>query len=360
MRMILFAAIISLCFIAGGLNVYAQSNDSLVKNADNVENAYTVENASAVGNATTVQNANTIQNATTVTANAPPYSTWILLMIVLILVLSASIPLMYNNYQAHQHLHSINYSLKLFLENHKDDPIDDNTLRVIKEYINAEPRGAPGTARVTFAITIISIVGICLFLLLIYPASRSDQIIKDIILALTGALTAIIGFYFGANGSQEPKTLESTPPVTKPPVAAPQKPKKEEIYLVKEEFTHDDKKYFKDTKVDLSDIPEDVRKGWIKDEKIELFVGGLIEDTLSVEDKGTKKDIPRDVLLPDNKLRPGWYKIESNFRHNDDRYISGNIMNLKDVPARVLEEWKRRDWIVEYYGPVAGPQGSES
>jgi len=42
-------------------------------------------------------------------------------------------------------------------------------------------------------------------MLLMIPSGATNQLVKDVVLALTGALTTIIGFYFGGNGSTEQK-----------------------------------------------------------------------------------------------------------------------------------------------------------
>ncbi|MGB5099442.1 MAG: hypothetical protein WBN94_02435, partial [Methanothrix sp.] len=222
MRKILFATMAILSFVVSALVVAGATN------------ATTVENATTVLKATTVQNAATVQNATSVTSNAPP-DIWMLIGIVLILVLFALSPLMYNMNKAHQHLQRTDAALDKYLDYRKDKLDDDTTLQIIKEYLNADPGGAPGTARGTMALTIILVVGICLFFLLTYPASPSNQIVKDVILALTGALTSIVGFYFGANGASEPKTSGTATSSPKTPEAAPtqtQEERKSEVYTV--------------------------------------------------------------------------------------------------------------------------------
>jgi hypothetical protein len=126
--------------------------------------------------------------------------------------------------------------------------------------------------------------------------------------------------------------------------AQPKKERKSELYKIKEAFSYEDKQYFKDTKVDLADIPEEIRKDWVKDNKVEFYVGETVEN------------IEKDLTTKDQKPKPGWYKIKSNFRYNDDRYLAGNITNLMDISARVLAGWEKSGWIEPYTGSLADPE----
>jgi hypothetical protein len=51
--------------------------------------------------------------------------------------------------------------------------------------------------------------------------------------------------------------------------------------------------------------------------------------------------------------KPGWYKIKLDFHYQDDPYIKDNVINLTDVPASILDEWKKNKWVEPYTGPVA-------
>lgn len=281
------------------------------------------------------------------TSQAEPSNSQIavLLIVVAILVLFAAIPLLQNMHLAHKHLERTDAVLGVFLEKHHEDLGDDTTLNIIKEYINAEPGGAPGTTRGIMAIAIILIVGICMFFLMVYP-SNNQSVVKDVILTLTGALTSIVGFYFGGKGSTESKASEPKPskpikPNASGSVTPPQI--KPERYTIKEGFTHLDKQYPAGTIMDLADIPEETRKEWIKNNRIELYVGDEV------------KNIHKEITLEDNKPKPGWYRIKSNFRYNDDRYIAGNIINLNRISARLLAGWENRGWIEPYSGSLAAP-----
>jgi hypothetical protein len=269
-----------------------------------------------------------------------------LFAVVLIIVLFATIPLLQNMHLAHKHIERTDAVVGKFLEQHHENLDKDTTLQIIKEYINAEPGGAPGTTRGIMAIAIILVVGICLFFLMVYP-TNNKEVVKDVILTLTGALTSIVGFYFGGRGSTESKASEpkpSEPPKpnpTEPVIALPKKPEK---YKIMETFSNLDKQYPAGTVMDLADIPEETRKEWIENKKIELYVGDEV------------KDINKELTQEDNKPKPGWYKIKSNFRYNDDRYLAGNTINLSKVSAKVLAGWEKRGWVEPYSGSLAAPQ----
>jgi hypothetical protein len=300
---------------------------------------------SASVNALEAPNNSVAQNNSTSLAVPSTSSITVLFIIVLILVLFATIPLLLNMHLAHKHLERTDAVLGVFLEKHHEDLGDETALQIIKEYINAEPGGAPGTTRGIMAIAIILIVGICLFFLMVYP-SNNKEVVKDVILTLTGALTSIVGFYFGGKGSAEAKATEPKPLEPPKPNAsdsAPTLPIKPERYTIKEDFNHLDKQYLAGNVMDLADIPEETRKEWVENNRIEFYVGDEV------------KDIHKELIQEDNKPKPGWYKIRSNFRYNDDRYIAGNIINLSRISARVLAGWEKRGWIEPYSGSLAAP-----
>ena len=94
--------------------------------------------------------------------------------------------------------------------------------------------------------------------------------------------------------------------------------------------------------MDLADIPEETRKEWVKNNRIEFYVGDEV------------KDIHKDLIQEDNKPKPGWYKIKSNFRYNDDRYIAGNIINLNHISARVAGRMGKKRLDRALLGIVGG------
>ena len=144
--------------------------------------------------------------------------------------------------------------------------------------------------------------------------------------------------------SQNPQKQIPSGPKKPDESAQPKKEHKPELYIIKEAFSYEDKQYLKDAKVDLAYIPEEIRKDWVKNNKVEFYVGETVEN------------IEKDLMTKDKKPKPGWYKIKSNFRYNDDRYLAGNIINLKDISARVLAGWEKSGWIEPYTGSLAVPE----
>jgi hypothetical protein len=285
-------------------------------------------------NALSQNNANATVGKAAIDGNAP--STWELYAAVLIIVAFAVTPLLINMIMSHNHLSRMHATLDKYISTHSDME-QDKLLQIVKECINADPSGAPGTARSTMALTISLIIGICLFFLLVHPSDlASNNVVKDVILTLTGALTSIVGFYFGGKGIdiKSSETASSAPrapePIPSKPVIEERKVKeqKPERYSIKEDFIYQDKQYLKDTTMDLADIPENIRADWVKDKKVEYYVGQ------------SKENIKEDL-----ELGPGWYKIKSTFRYDDDRHIAGNIVNLNDIPASILAGWKKNGWI---------------
>lgn len=71
-----------------------------------------------------------------------------------------------------------------------------------------EPKGIPGLARATMALTVIVILAIAVFHLLVVGGSQ--DIINNVLSMLAGLLAAITGFYFGG------KTTEKKPEEKEP------------------------------------------------------------------------------------------------------------------------------------------------
>jgi hypothetical protein len=89
-----------------------------------------------------------------------------LFAVVGILVLFAGVPLILNMVLAHRHLTRMHQTIEKFVDKHSEKIEEDKLVQIIQECIKADPSGAPGTARGTMALTILLIVGICLFFLL--------------------------------------------------------------------------------------------------------------------------------------------------------------------------------------------------
>jgi hypothetical protein len=253
----------------------------------------------------------------------------------LLLVLFAAVPLLINNILAHQHLSETQKTIDGFISKHADKMDEGKLVQIIHELIEADPSGAPGTARGIMALTITLIVGVALFFLVSYPPGEpANTSIKEVLLTLTGALTAIIGFYFGGKGAEikpaESKATGATEPVAKVSEA---KVPKTKLYNIKEDFIYNDKQYNKSQTMDLADIPDDILKDWVETKKIEPYVG-------------KQEDVHKEL-----EGKPGWYSIKADFHYQDNPYFKGNIMNLTDVPASILAEWKNNKWVEPYAGP---------
>ena len=276
-------------------------------------------------------NTSATNNSTSPSLPRQQMSSWELFGVVLIIVIFASTPILLNNYYAHHHLTDIQKTINQFVEGHGGKANEDKIVQLIHEYINADPNGSPGTARSVMALTITLIVGIALFVLVAYPPDQNTTtVVKEVILTLTGALTSIIGFYFGGKGSEPNlKEIQSE----RAAAGSAEKPKakepKAELYNIKEDLVYEDKQYTKGTTVDLANVPAETRKVWIENNKIEPYVG-------------EQKDVQKDKELKD---KPGWYKIKMDFRYHDGLYIKDNIMNLTEVPASILVEWKKNKWV---------------
>ena len=155
-----------------------------------------------------------------------PSITTVALSAVLILTLFAGIPLFFNTWQAHKHLTEMQKSLDAFIMQPGNKIDKDSLIQIIHECVNADPAGAPGTTRGVMALTITLVVGTSLFFLVAYNVNSAvSDSIKEVLLTLTGALTAIIGFYFGgkAGEASQPANIQPTtkPPENKPPENKP-------------------------------------------------------------------------------------------------------------------------------------------
>jgi hypothetical protein len=188
------------------LTINAMGEESALNEQDPVNGTANVTTTSEA--ATNETNGNTTgvipPNEPSTKESQAGYNPYVLIVAFLILVLFAAIPLIHNNIKAHQRLERTDQVLGEILKSHKE-ALNEDFLKVTKEYLDADPGGAPGTARGTMALSIVMLIGICLIMLLMIPSGASNQLVKDVVLALTGALTTIIGFYFGGNGSTEPK-----------------------------------------------------------------------------------------------------------------------------------------------------------
>jgi hypothetical protein len=135
--------------------------------------------------------------------------------------------------------------------------------------------------------------------LLTYPQKDpTNQTIKEVILTLTGALTSIIGFYFGGRAS-ETKSSEAQSGKPNPAQPIPVQP------------------------VPIQPVPV--------------------------------QPLPVQPILA--KPIPGQYKVKTDFVYKkadgDEQFYAGNIVNLSSVPANILADWVKNKWIEPYSGPTA-------
>lgn len=132
---------------------------------------------------------------------------WMFLTIlVFLLLLFVVSPILLNMFLAYRHLSNMQTELREFIKSEAGDNFDSaTTSRIIEQFINAEPNGVAGTGRSTMALTLSVILGISLMYLFTNKniPSEISSIIKDIMLALVGALSSIVGFYFGGRAASE-------------------------------------------------------------------------------------------------------------------------------------------------------------
>jgi hypothetical protein len=327
-RLLVVAIFLVLMLTASALGVLNTNKENVSINATNA--SVSAEKASlTIGNDT--------KNLMTQTWDARVFA-----FVIVVLIIFSLIPYTLNLWQSHNHLTKVQESLCTFINTNADKIEDDKLVQIIQELIRAKPMAAPGIARGVMALTITMIVGVALFFLFAYPNMNpaTNQSIKEILLALTGALTAIVGFYFGGKAS-EPKPAETKPTGTiQPKTEKPPKEPKPKKYKVIEDFDYDNIKYKKGTTVDLAKIPDEKLKEFVETNKIEIYVG---EDE---KEKGKK-------LAEEIKGKPGWFMIKVNFRHNYDYYFAGNPMNLTGVPTEIVATWMKKKWIEPYEGPTA-------
>ncbi|WP_369424669.1 hypothetical protein, partial [Methanothrix sp.] len=75
-------------------------------------------------------------------------------------------------------------------------------INLVKDALTIQSSGMQGVARATMALTLSVILGAAIFLLIFNPSAQENSMLKDILLALTGAISSIIGFYFGGRAAQ--------------------------------------------------------------------------------------------------------------------------------------------------------------
>jgi hypothetical protein len=197
-----------------------------------------------------------------------PSITTFALSAVLILTLFAGIPLFFNTWQAHKHLTEMQKSLDAFIMQPGNKIDKDSLIQIIHECVNADPAGAPGTTRGVMALTITLVVGTSLFFLVAYNVNSAvSDSIKEVLLTLTGALTAIIGFYFGGKAGEASQPAKVQPAATKPATA------KTNVgwYKIKSDITDGNYRYIAGHNENLSNVPADKLTDWITKKYIEPY-----------------------------------------------------------------------------------------
>ncbi len=147
------------------LTISAMGEESALNEQDPVNGTanVTATGEAAINETNGNTNGNTTGNTTGGTGQSKPspkesqagYNPYVLIGAFLILALFAAIPLIHNNIKAHQRLERTDEVLGEILKSHKE-ALNDDFLKVTKEYLDADPGGAPGTARGTMALSCIS------------------------------------------------------------------------------------------------------------------------------------------------------------------------------------------------------------
>ncbi len=124
----------------------------------------------------------------------------------ILLFVFASLPILWNIKGFYDHLREVR---KLLAEKLSSDGNQAELVQLVKDALTIQSSGMQGVARATMALTLSVILGAAIFLLIANPSKLSDATLdkiiptlKDILLALTGAISSIIGFYFGGRAAQ--------------------------------------------------------------------------------------------------------------------------------------------------------------
>jgi hypothetical protein len=83
----------------------------------------------------------------------------------------------------------------------RDARLDKNDLESLAKQFLDSPSGIEGLGRMILALSLIGVIGLALIYLVLTDGSTGLDIAKTILTALVGALTTIIGFYFGSRAA---------------------------------------------------------------------------------------------------------------------------------------------------------------
>ena len=143
----------------------------------------------------------TTNNSATITVgtNQVTQNPWVLGLAMLLLFLFASVPIIWNMHKYYNHVTVLEGILKEKLQGGDKELVD-----IFNQCEMTGPSGLQGIGRVTLTLTLCMIVGLGVLFLFANPGLKDDTnslYVKDILLALTGTISSIIGFYFGGRGS---------------------------------------------------------------------------------------------------------------------------------------------------------------
>jgi len=138
-------------------------------------------------------------------------------LVILLLFVFASLPILWNIKGYYDHLRDVRNLLEKKLSSGCNQA---ELVQLVKDALVVQSSGMQGVARATMALTLSVILGAAIFLLIANPFKLQDTTLdkilptlKDILLALTGAISSIIGFYFGGRATQgaEPQNGGGSP-----------------------------------------------------------------------------------------------------------------------------------------------------
>lgn len=166
---------------------------------------------------TSAQQISNISNSTLLTENSAigiknftsSLQSWSIYLVVILLFAFSSLPILWNIKGFYNHLRDVRNLLKDKLST---DCNQAELINLVNDSLVFHSHGMQGITRGTMALTLSVILGTAIFLLIANPYNLKDTTIlstlKDILLALTGAISSIIGFYFGGRATQsaEPRT----------------------------------------------------------------------------------------------------------------------------------------------------------
>ncbi len=120
---------------------------------------------------------------------------------IILLFVFASLPILWNIKGFYDHLREVR---ELLAEKLSSAGNQAELVQLVKDALTIQSSGMQGVARATMALTLSIILGAAIFLLIANLDKDKEilTILKDILLALTGAISSIIGFYFGGRAAQ--------------------------------------------------------------------------------------------------------------------------------------------------------------